>query len=114
MCRFLSLLVLVAVAAFAGVPASATAPGLPLGLTGVVDVQYDAVGPVGSLSVIGDVGTHFRVYDVNGLAVAEGILDAPFVSLQVSNSGVGPAGELLWVTGAGAVLVVIDPEWDWN
>ncbi len=77
-------------------------------------VDYEWWGDIGELSIVGTPGTKFVAYDINGNAVAGGVLDAPSVSFLAGNAGVGPDGTMIYVIVDDDIVAVSDPHWEWD
>ncbi len=114
--KFAALGLLLAAALFATVSmanatdgdASAPAPDSTVG------VQYEWWGDVGMLSIVGQPGSFYEVYDAMGQPIAGGTLDGAHVSFVAGNSGVGPDGTIVFVRVNDEVVAVTDPDWEWN
>ena len=77
-------------------------------------VDYEWYGDSGELTLIGDPGTRYSAYDIDGNVVGDGLFDSSVVSFVAGNAGVGPDGAIVYVVVDDEVVAVTDPEWDWN
>jgi len=113
--KILTLTLILGIAVLVGGLADANgATGVDASSATATGVRYDWWGSAGELSIVGEPGTTYAVYDSNGTAVAGGQLDASAVAFVVGNSGPGPNGVLVYVLVGNDVFATTDPNWEWN
>jgi hypothetical protein len=100
-------LVALAAGASAGEPVSE-----PVGAP-TVGVQYVWQGSMGTLSIANAQGLPFTAWASNGVAVAQGVVPSPMMSIGVPNTGLRN-GTVLTVRVGQHVFAVSNDEWIWD
>jgi hypothetical protein len=83
------------------------------GAHGFVAARYDAMGPVGILTITHADGQFFEARNSQGQLAAIGVAVGDIFRTPALNSGPGPGGVLMTVTVGGATLSLDAAEWEW-
>ena len=111
--KFLTLALILGAATTIGSVAGAE-DGIPMEEATAAGVVYDMAGNSTMVTIVGDPGAPFVVYDATGTQVAAGALDDGTVSFMVGDAGPGPDGTILFVVVNEEVVAATDPFWEWD
>ena len=111
--KYLTLALILGTAITIGSVAGAEDTTAPDGTT-AAGVVYDVVGSSGMITIVGDPGAPFAIFDATGTRIAAGSLDEGIVSFRIGDAGAGPDGTVLFVLVNEEVVAATDPNWEWD